>query len=107
MTKGGLRLAFIVFGSVVFGMTSQIAGSGVSQQVPVAVSILPLADFTRNVGGERIDMTVLVPPGSSPHTFEPTPARAKEIASAKVLILNGVGLEFWADKLIGCELPLK
>ena len=54
--KSGLRLAFIVFGSVVFGLASQSVWGGVSQQVPVAVSILPLADFTRNVGGERIDI---------------------------------------------------
>jgi ABC-type Zn uptake system ZnuABC Zn-binding protein ZnuA len=71
-----------------------------SDRLPVAVSILPLADFTRNVGGDRIEVTVLVSAGSSPHTYEPTPARARTMATASVLVLNGVGLEFWAEKLI-------
>jgi ABC-type Zn uptake system ZnuABC Zn-binding protein ZnuA len=71
-----------------------------SNRIAVAVSILPLGDFTRIVGGDRLDVTVMVPPGSSPHTFEPTPARAKMVATARVLILNGLGLEFWAEKLI-------
>jgi zinc transport system substrate-binding protein len=83
---------------VLFGWTSPLAWG--SNPLPVAVSIVPLADFTRNVGGDRIDVTVLVPAGSNPHTFEPTPARAKTIANARVLVLNGVGLEFWAEKLV-------
>lgn len=66
----------------------------------VAVSIVPLGDFTRNVGGDRIDVKIMVPAGSSPHIYEPSPAKAKTIANAMVLVLNGVGLEFWADKLI-------
>ena len=68
--------------------------------VRVVVSIAPLADLVRQVGGERVTVTVLVPPGASPHTYEPTPAQVKELAQADLLVLNDVGLEFWADKLI-------
>jgi ABC-type Zn uptake system ZnuABC Zn-binding protein ZnuA len=85
---------------VLFSIICFPAWTVASDQLPVAVSILPLVDFTRNVGGHRIDITLLVPAGSSPHTYEPTPARARAIAHASVVILNGVGLEFWADKLI-------
>jgi len=95
-----LGLTILSLALMVFGLTSQGALAGMSHQLSVAVSILPLADFTRNVGGDRIRATVLVPPGSSPHTYEPTPARARTIATAEVLVLNGLGLEFWADKLI-------
>ena len=66
----------------------------------VAASILPLADFARQVGGERVEVETLVPPGASPHTYELTPAQLILISRARVLVLNGVGLEFWADKLI-------
>jgi ABC-type Zn uptake system ZnuABC Zn-binding protein ZnuA len=69
-------------------------------RVPVAASILPLADFTRQVGGRRLQIEALVPPGASPHTYEPTPAQLKFLSRARVLVLNGVGLEFWADKMI-------
>lgn len=66
----------------------------------VVASILPLADFARQVGGDRVQAEVLVPAGASPHTYELTPAQLKAVTRARVLILNGVGLEFWADKVI-------
>jgi zinc transport system substrate-binding protein len=75
-------------------------GLRAQERLPVAASILPLADFTRQVGGEHIRLETLVPPGASPHTYEPTPAQLKFLSRARVLVLNGVGLEFWADKVI-------
>jgi zinc transport system substrate-binding protein len=66
----------------------------------VAASIAPLADFTRQVGGDHVQVITLVPPGASPHTFELSPSQVKRVARARVLVLNGVGLEYWADKLI-------
>jgi len=64
-------------------------------------SIAPLADFTRNVGGDLVDVQMVVPPGASPHTFEPTPAQLRALSSARVLVLNGIGLEPWSENLIG------
>lgn len=72
-----------------------------TERIPVLASILPLADFTRQVGGDRVSVEVLVPPGASPHTYEPTPAQLKALSEARLLVLNGMGLEFWADKLVG------
>jgi ABC-type Zn uptake system ZnuABC Zn-binding protein ZnuA len=89
-----------VLTSMAFGLGGLSASAGASDRLPVAVSILPLADFTRNVGADRVEITVLVPPGSSPHTYEPAPSRARSIADARVVVLNGVGLEFWAKKLV-------
>ncbi len=70
-------------------------------RLPVLASILPLADFVRQVGGDRVTVEVLVPPGASPHTYEPTPAQLRALGRARLLVLNGAGLEFWADKLVG------
>jgi len=70
-------------------------------RLTVLASILPLADFVRQVGGDRVTVELLVPPGASPHTYEPTPAQLKALARARLLVLNGAGLEFWADKLVG------
>lgn len=69
-------------------------------RLAVAASILPLADFAREVGGVRVEVTTLVPPGTSPHTYEPTPAQLLLVSRARLLVLNGAGLEYWADKLI-------
>lgn len=66
----------------------------------VVASILPLADFARQVGGDRVQAEALVPAGASPHIYEITPAQLKAVTRARVLILNGVGLEFWAERMI-------
>ncbi|MFC1968023.1 metal ABC transporter substrate-binding protein [Chloroflexota bacterium] len=68
--------------------------------IKVVASIFPLADFVKNVGGDRVEVATLLRPGDSPHTYEPTPKQAKAIAQAAVFIKNGAGLEFWAEKLV-------
>ncbi len=70
------------------------------QKIKIVASIVPLADFARQVGGDNVDVVLLLPPGASPHTFEPTPKTIQEISNAKIFIKIGAGLEFWADKLI-------
>ena len=69
-------------------------------KVSVVVSIVPLADFAQQVGGEHVTVTTLVPPGASPHTYELTPAQVRQVAEADVLVLIGLGFEFWAEDLI-------
>ena len=66
----------------------------------VVASILPLADFARQVGGDHVQVETLVPPGASPHTYELTPAQLRSISRARLLVLNGVGLEYWADDIV-------
>ena len=66
----------------------------------VAASITPLADFARQVGDDHVEVITLVPPGASPHTYELIPSQVEQVAKARLLVLNGVGLEYWADKLI-------
>lgn len=70
------------------------------ERLLVAASIAPLADFARQVGGDHVQVITLVPPGASPHTYELTPSQVEQVARARVLVLNGVGLEYWSDKLV-------
>jgi zinc transport system substrate-binding protein len=77
-----------------------IASSSYGEKIKVIASIAPLADFAKQVGGERVDVKLLLPPGASPHIFEPTPTTMKDISEARVFVKIGAGLEFWADKLI-------
>lgn len=67
----------------------------------VMASIAPLADFARNVGSDRVYVETVVPPGASPHTFEPTPSQLEALSRARLFVLNGIGLEPWAEDLIG------
>ena len=69
----------------------------------VVVTIPPVADFVRQVGGEHVDVTLMVPAGASPHTYEPTPGQMVEVSKADVYVKTGSGVEFeivWLDKLL-------
>ena len=69
-------------------------------KIKVAASIVPLADFCRNVGGELVEVEIMVPPGASSHTYEPTSEQMKFLSDAKVFVQNGLGLETWATDII-------
>ena len=59
----------------------------------VVTSLEIFADMARNVGGERVEVTALLPSGADPHTFELSPGRVAEIAEADLVFVNGLGLE--------------
>jgi zinc/manganese transport system substrate-binding protein len=59
-----------------------------------------LGDLAKNVGGDRVDMTTLVGPNSDIHVYTPTAADAQSVRSARLLIINGLGLEGWLPRLI-------
>ncbi len=74
-----------------------------TEKIGVVVSILPLAGFVENVGGEKVNVSVMVSPGASPHVYEPTPSRIAALARAKMYAKVGSGVEFelvWMDKLV-------
>ena len=61
--------------------------------VRVVTSLEIFADLVRNVGGERVAVTALLPSGADPHTYEPTARQVTDIARADVAFVNGLGLE--------------
>lgn len=71
-----------------------------SGPMKVAASIVPLADFCREVGGGLVEVELMVPPGASPHTYEPTSSQMKFLSDAKVLVLNGLELETWVTDVV-------
>lgn len=66
----------------------------------VVASFSILSDFARHVGGERIDVTTLVPPGGDVHVYQPSPADAKAVGQAALVIVNGLGFEGWLPRLV-------
>jgi zinc/manganese transport system substrate-binding protein len=68
--------------------------------LPVVATFSILADFTRNVGGDRIEVTGLVGPNGDAHVYQPKPADAKQLGAARLILVNGLGLEGWIDRLI-------
>ncbi|MGO9238345.1 MAG: metal ABC transporter substrate-binding protein [Methylocella sp.] len=79
------------------------------EKLPVVATFSILADFARNVGGERTEVTALVGPNGDTHVYQPKPADAKELGAAKLILVNGLGLEGWIDRLIkasGAKAPV-
>lgn len=71
-----------------------------AERLKVVASFSILADFVRNVGADRVDLTTLVGADSDVHVYTPAPSDAKRIADAKLVIVNGLGLEGWLPRLV-------
>jgi zinc/manganese transport system substrate-binding protein len=70
------------------------------ERLNVVASFSILGDLARNVGGDRISVTTLVGPDGDVHVYTPAPADAKKIADAKLVLINGLGLEGWLPRLV-------
>lgn len=71
----------------------------------VVATIFPIADLVRQIGDDAVEVVTLLPPGASPHTFEPTPAQMRAVAEARVFVRVGAGLDSWTEKLLAARNP--
>jgi len=71
-----------------------------NEGIGIIVSIPPFYEWVSAVGGDNVDITIMVPEGQSPHTYEPTPSQMVKVSKAQIWVKNGVGLEFWTDKIV-------
>ncbi|MFS8639778.1 MAG: metal ABC transporter substrate-binding protein [Symbiobacteriaceae bacterium] len=76
------------------------AGGGTAGKVRVVATFYPLAFMARAVGGDRVEVTELVPPGTEPHDWEPRPSDVRTVQRARVFIYNGAGFEPWVDRVL-------
>src|SRR5260370_40065362 len=90
-------------------VVTSAGGVRAKDRVNVVTSFSILGDFVKNVGGERVSMTTLVGADGDVHVYTPAPADAKKIADAKLLVINGLGLEGWLPRLVqssGSKAPI-
>lgn len=71
-----------------------------SEKLKITVSLFPLYDFARIIGGDRVEATLLLPPGAESHTFEPTPGDMAAVYASDLFIYTGPDMEPWAHTLI-------
>ncbi|MBB1200656.1 metal ABC transporter substrate-binding protein [Enterobacteriaceae bacterium 89] len=91
MKRTGLILALAL------GALSQGA---MAKTLNVVTSFSVLADMVQQVGGEHVHVDTLVGPDGDPHTFEPSPKDSLLLSKADVVVVNGLGLEGWLDRLV-------
>lgn len=83
-----------------WGSVSTLAALPAGQTVNVLATINIVGDVVRQIGGETIVLTTLIPASANPHAFAPTPQDVAAIAEADVVFINGLGLEEFFAPLI-------
>ncbi len=83
-------------------VSSQQTRVAQSTTVPIKVlaTFYPVCDFAKNIAGDRISLSLLVPMTEDVHEFEPTPGLVQELSSANVLIFSGAQLEPWIPQVV-------
>ncbi len=84
-----LALSLLPLASPAFGQS----------RLRVVATFSILGDLVTQVGGDRVEVTVLVGSDTDAHTYQPRPADARALAEAQVLVSNGLGFEGWIDRL--------
>ncbi len=97
MKKLGTLFLAIVAACWISGTPALASG----QPMNVVTSVIPVAYIVSELGGERVKVDALVPPGASPHTFEPVPSDLRKLARARQFVVIGGGFDAWSDKLLG------
>lgn len=80
-----------------------LAAPASAKTLEAVASFTILADMVHQVGGERVHVASLVGPNGDPHAYEPTPDDARRLKAADLVVVSGLGLEGWMDRLIGAS----
>ncbi len=75
-------------------------------KIVAITSFYPLYEFTKALGGDKVDVSLLVPKGVEPHDWEPTIRDIQRIEQADLIIINGNGFENWVDKIDSSKITI-
>lgn len=95
-TKRWFLCALAVFVGM-FGLSGCAREQG---GLSVMASFYPMADFASKIGGDRVRVTTMVPSGTEPHDWEPSPQDIVNLERAKVFVYNGAGMEHWVQDVL-------
>lgn len=88
------------FWLIALALLASVGPVRAADRLNVVASFSIIGDFVRNVGGDRVSVTTLVGPDGDAHVYAPTPADAKRVAEAKLVVVNGLGFEGWLSRLL-------
>ena len=100
-----IAIIFAIIVIIAVGLLSLYQSSDLDyvEKPRVVVTILPQTEFIEKIAGDKVSITTMVPPGASPHTYEPRPSQMKEVTKAEMFAKVGTGLDFelvWMPKII-------
>lgn len=102
MKKGIIYImTIILIFSILIGIVSKNKKEEIesSNKVRVIATIFPQYDFARKIGGDKVEVSLLLTPGTETHTYEPTPQDIMNVNKADLFIYTGENMEPWADKI--------
>jgi len=94
-----LVVTVIIFFVILIAVTREKPVINTQPPAEVAATIFPIYDIARNIGGKAIRVELILSPGDSPHTFDPTPGTVRKVKDVKVVYSIGHGLDEWAADL--------
>ena len=83
---------------VILNMTQKPKNS--SQKITIVTTLFPLYDFAKNIGQDKVEVSLLLPPGIEAHSFEPKPSDIIKINNANIFVYTGEFMEPWAHDII-------
>lgn len=95
-----LSRGFVVLAAAIACLVCTAQSCFASERLKAVASFSILADIVENIGGERIEVSTLVGRNGDSHVFAPTPADVRRVADAKIVFVNGLGLEGWLPRLV-------
>lgn len=99
MKRVMVLLFFIIIFSLLFFSCIK-KGEVKKDKILVVTTLFPIYDFTKAIGQEAVEVTMLLPPGVEAHHYEPTPADMAKIEKADIFIYTSSKMEVWVDKII-------
>ena len=70
-----------------------------ASKVKVVASFYPIYDFVQKIGGDRVEVSSIIPPGVEPHDWEPTIQQRLEAEASDMIVYNGAGFEKWIEEI--------
>jgi zinc/manganese transport system substrate-binding protein len=100
----GLLLAGVAIVLAGCGSQGEVAATGAGGRIQVVAAENFWGSIAAQLGGERVQVrSIIVNPGTDPHSYEPTAQDARTMAGARLAIVNGVGYDEWASKLLAAS----
>lgn len=90
-----------LIGLAIFAMLNMAQKQNInSEKISIVTTLFPQYDFAKAIGGDKVDVTLLLPPGVEAHAYEPKPSDITKINNAEIFVYTGEFMEPWAHDII-------
>lgn len=101
MKKGIIYLItiIVIFSLITLGISNINNKKDDNEKIKIVATLFPQYDFAKQIGGDKVEVTLLLTPGTETHTYEPTPQDIINVNNSDLFIYTGTYMEPWSDKI--------